>query len=84
MALIDSVKPYLKVDEDEDVQVQELIDSAAGYLTGAGIPQDETNPLYVLAIKMLTVHWHENREPIGSSSKIAFGLEGIITQLQNN
>lgn len=83
MALIDSVKPYLRDDGSSDEDIQAIIDSAVVYLAGAGIAVDETNPLYVLAVKMLTVHWNENREPIGSTSKIAFGLEGIITQLQN-
>lgn len=79
MALLDSVKLYCRTDED----VQPLIDAAEGYLTGAGITKSETMPLYILAVEMLVVHWYYNREPVGKADKIAFGLEGIILQLQN-
>jgi len=83
MALIDIVLPYIRDNSSSTEEIQSIIDSAVAYLTNAGVTEDETNPLYILAVKMLTVHWNENREPIGSTSKIAFGLEGIITQLQN-
>jgi uncharacterized phage protein (predicted DNA packaging) len=81
--LLEEVKEYLKVDgTDEDTEILGLIDAAEAYLTNAGVTKDETNELYKLAVKMLVVNWHENRQPIGKVDKLAFGLDSIITQLK--
>lgn len=81
--MLEEVKEYLKVDgTDEDTEILGLIDAAEAYLTNAGVTKDETNELYKLAVKMLVVNWHENRQPIGKVDKLAFGLDSIITQLK--
>ena len=59
-----------------------LITSAETYLQNAGIKKDYQNELYNLAIKLLVIHWYENREVVGNAGKLAFSLDNIITQLQ--
>jgi len=80
---LDEAKSYLLVDgTDEDTEITALIGAAETYLTNAGATLTAGNELAKLAVKMLVVHWHENREPVGQASKIAFGLSSIIAQLQ--
>lgn len=78
MALLDDVKLYCRTDED----LTALVDAAKLYLTNAGITATESNALYCLAIKMLVVHWHNNREVVGSADKLALGIDCIISQLK--
>ena len=81
--MLEKIKEYLKIDSnDEDITVQALITSAELYLKNAGVLEDYQNELYDLAIKMLVLHWYENREIIGNAQKMAFSLDNIITQLQ--
>lgn len=81
--MLEKIKEYLKIDSnDEDVTVQALITSAELYLKNAGVLEDYQNELYDLAIKMLVLHWYENREIVGNAKKMAFSLDNIITQLQ--
>ena len=78
-------KKYLKFEEDytdEDSDIIALISSAEGYLKNAGCVLNAGDEVAKLAIKMLVVHWYENREPIGQGNKLAFGLQSIITQLK--
>jgi len=79
MALADDVKTYCRTDED----VTAFVNAAESYLTNAGITADESNALYGLAVKMLVSHWYDNREPVGNTTKLEYGLAGIISQLQN-
>lgn len=81
--MLEEIKVYLRVDEDfEDVLIQTLITSAENYLYNAGINISYEIDLYKLAIKMLTLHWYENRLVSGSENHLPFGLENIITQLK--
>ena len=78
-------KRYLQIDEDDsdsDSEIQSLILAAEEYLKNAGCTLIEGNELAKLAVKILVVHWHENREPIGKGDKLQYGLAGIILQLQ--
>lgn len=79
--LTEQVKEYCRIDSEENIQP--LIDAAKAYLTNAGIPEDENEALYVLAVQMLVAHWYDNRQVVGNEKKLAFGLNGIILQLQN-
>ena len=83
--MLEKIKEYLKIDgNDEDITIQTLITSAELYLKNAGVIEDYQNELYDLAIKMLVLHWYENRESVlvGSiSKKLEFSLSNIITQL---
>ena len=81
--MLDNIKDYMKIDSsDEDLVITALITSAETYLQNAGIKIDYQNELYNLAIKLLVIHWYENREIVGRANKLAFSLDNIITQLQ--
>ena len=81
MALADDLKTYCKTSED----LSEFLEAAEIYLANAGIPEDETNALYRLAVKILVSHWYDNRQAvvIGTISKnIEYSLQNIIAQLK--
>ena len=81
--MLEQIKDYMKIDSsDEDLVITALITSAETYLQNAGIKKDYQNELYNLAIKLLVIHWYENREVVGNAGKLAFSLDNIITQLQ--
>ncbi len=79
----EEIKNYLRVDEDyDDILIQTLIKSAESYISNAGVCVSYEVELYSLAIKMLVLHWYENREVSGASEQIPFGLDNIIIQLK--
>lgn len=79
------IKNYCRIDSDEDIS--DLISAAETYIINAIEVKDkaemENNPIFVLACEMLISHWHDNRAVIGQSEEIPFGVEAIISQLQN-
>ena len=80
--MLEEIKNYMRIDEDyDDNLINSLIEAANIYMVNAGDKNFE-NDLYKLAIKMLVLHWYENREVIGEAKKLAFSLDNIITQLQ--
>ena len=80
--LIEEIKLYLRLDHDEeDGLLDGLLSSATEYLKNAGCVVTE-GELYNLAIKMIVLHWYENREVIGIGNKVPFGLDNIIFQLK--
>ncbi|MFT9116558.1 MAG: head-tail connector protein [Sporolactobacillus sp.] len=79
------VEEYLRVGPDDvpdEATIQGLMLAAEGYLLNAGCLLSTGDALAQLAEKMLVSHWYENREPVGIATKLAYGLNGIITQLQ--
>jgi uncharacterized phage protein (predicted DNA packaging) len=84
---LDEIKTFLRVDgTDEDGLIEGLQLGAETYLTNAGVTKDYANDLYKLAVKMLIIHWYENRMnfAIGKVEKIAFSLESIIFSIKYN
>lgn len=80
--MLEEIKNYMRIDEDyDDNLINSLIEAANLYMINAGVKKFE-NDLYKLAIKMLVLHWYDNREVIGEAKKLAFSLDNIITQLQ--
>ncbi|MGG7145138.1 head-tail connector protein [Clostridium nigeriense] len=83
---LEELKLFLRIDgEEEDTLIEGLQLGAEEYLKNAGITKDYSKELYKLAIRILVSHWYENRsvETVGKNvSKIAFGLDTIITQLK--
>ncbi len=83
--MLEEIKNYMRIDDNyDDSLINSLIESANIYLLNAGVKNFE-NDLYKLAIKMLVLHWYENREIVlvGSISKnLEFTMQNIITQLQ--
>ncbi len=60
------------------------INAAEVYLTNAGVPINESDPLYVQAVKMLVSCWYDNRtvDTADKNTPQPYGLNGIILQLQ--
>jgi len=82
VTMLEEIKNYMKIDDDvDDSLINSLIESANIYMVNAGVKNFE-NDLYKLAIKMLVLHWYENREVIGNANKLSFSLDNIITQLK--
>lgn len=82
---LNEAKKYLRIEidyTDEDDDITALTNSAEGYLKNAGCVLNSDDEVAKLAIKMLVVHWYENREPIGQGNQLAFGLQSLITQLK--
>ena len=80
--MLEEIKNYMRIDEDyDDNLISSLIEAANLYMVNAGVKNFKKD-LYKLAIKMLVLHWYENREVIGEAKKLAFSLDNIITQLQ--
>ncbi len=83
--MLEEIKNYMRIDEDyDDSLINSLIESANIYMVNAGVKNFE-NDLYKLAIKMLVLHWYENRDIVlvGSISKnLEFTMKNIITQLK--
>ncbi len=82
---LDEAKKYLRLeldDDEEDGDVEALINAAETYLKNGGCVLNDGDEVAKLATKMLVVHWYENREPLGETNKLAYGLQALITQLQ--
>ena len=80
--MLQEIKEYMRIDEDyDDLLICTLIKSAETYLYNSGVKETYPNELYCLAIKMLVLHWYENREVIGETKRLSFSLDNIITQL---
>lgn len=81
--MINTVKQYLKIDDDaDDLLIEGLINAAKTFMSNAGVIENTQNELYKLCINLLVCHWYENREITGNANKLAFSLESIITQLK--
>ena len=82
---LDEIKVYLRVDgTDEDGLIGSLQVAAEVFLANADVTVDYTNELYKLAIRLLIIHWYDNREVVGSVDKLAFSLESIIPSIRYN
>lgn len=78
------LKEFMRVDSnEEDGQIESLKLSAELYLKNAGVKVSYENELYALAVKLLTLHWYDNRSCIGESNKKVadISLTAIINQL---
>ncbi|UTH13299.1 head-tail connector protein [Macrococcus equipercicus] len=91
--LLDDVKEFMKIDGDEEnVTVKSLVMAAKPFIYSKtnyrfdyfkdleGKPMENAQAL--LALKMLCLHWYENREPVGSGELIAMSLNSMIIHLQ--
>lgn len=82
--ILDEIMYYSRIDKDEEQEVESLKESAEQYLLNAGIYKNYQNAVYLLAVKMLTKHFYDNRDIIASGNycEIPFGLQMLINQLQ--
>ncbi|GAB4073676.1 hypothetical protein GCM10028778_11790 [Barrientosiimonas marina] len=82
---IEDVKHYMRIDGDEDDQfISSLIEAAKIYiLNSTGIKPDESDALHQLVVKILCVHWYENRgaKDLESRAPMEFSVESIMNQI---
>lgn len=79
-----SVKSYLRIDEDDDDPLLEiLIESAEqSVIDGTRPDVDKKDKRYILATMMIVGHWYENRGVVSpNASNIPFGVISIMTLL---
>jgi len=80
---LEELKLFCRIDSsDEDTDLISLQLAAEQDLLISGIAKDYDSSLYVLAIKFLVNHWHENREATGDNKILPFGLNDIIIKLK--
>lgn len=82
------IKAFLRVDgTDEDALIATLQLAAEVYITNTGVTKDYANALYELAVKLLIIHWFDNRaiETTGPNfRKVSFSLECMISSIKYN
>ena len=89
----DDVKEFMKIDGDEEnVTIESLIMAAKSFIYSKTNyrfdffkdleGQTMENAQALLALKMLCLHWYENREPVGSGELLAMSLNSLIIHLQ--
>lgn len=79
------VMRYCRIDDEEEAPlVIGLIQSAKAYLANAGVPEpEEDSPLYLLAVKAMTLHFYDHRGMTEDHSSSAIpGMSNTITQLK--
>lgn len=82
---LDELKIFIRADgTDEDLLIGSLQIAAEIFITNTGVIKDYANELYRLAVKLLVLHWYENREVVGKADKLAFSLETIIFSIKYN
>lgn len=81
---LDAVKSYCRVDgEEEDALLLSLVDAAKDYLEGAGVMEPEAEePLYLLAVKALVLHYYDHRGLTESALPGSPGIRNAIVQLK--
>lgn len=81
--LLKEVRNYLRAPEEDDEEIKSLINAAKRIMRNAGIREDENNPQYVLAIKLITSQYYEKRLPSSSNQNKSFilSLNSLLIQL---
>lgn len=81
---IQDIKLFLRIGHDEeDDLLNSLKIASEEYLYNAGCIKNYENELYKLSIKLLIVHWYENRGLIGNATYVKHSLESMIYQLRD-
>ena len=79
-------KNYARIDyDDDDELIETLIEASKCYVQeSTGKNYDENNSLYVLLIKILTLHFYENRQAISSNSvnEVPYSITNLLTHIQ--
>lgn len=82
---LDDVKTYCRIDgNDEDELIQSFVDTAKGYLEGAGVPEPEADdPRYLLCVKAMVLEFYDHRGMTESVTPSAIpGLANMVVQLK--
>lgn len=82
---LEAVKSYCRIDgNDEDELIQAFVDTAKGYLDGAGVPEPEADdPRYLLCVKAMVLEFYDHRGMTESVTPSAIpGLANMVVQLK--
>ncbi|MGM9566467.1 head-tail connector protein [Evtepia sp.] len=82
---LEAVKSYCRIDgNDEDELIQAFVDTAKGYLEGAGVPEPEADdPRYLLCVKAMVLEFYDHRGMTESVTPSAIpGLANMVVQLK--
>lgn len=81
--LLKEVKSYLRAEDEIDEEIIPLINAAKRIMRNAGIKEDEDNPEYIMALKLITSQYYEKRLPSGSNQNKSFvlSLNSLLIQL---
>ena len=83
---LEACKQYMRVDgNDDDELIASLMAAAKEYLAGAGIEEGaEPAPLYLMAVRSLTLHYYDHRDAVGGEAPLPLGLRPILNQLKHS
>lgn len=82
---LEAVKSYCRIDgNDEDELIQAFVDTAKGYLDGAGVPEPEADdPRYLLCVKAMVLEFYDHRGMTESATPSAIpGIQNMVNQLK--
>lgn len=84
MVDVKDVKSFGKIEYDgDDENVGRCLDSAIEFLKASGVPQQDNNKLYDMAVLRMALHFYENREELSNFRQIPLGINTMIEQLRN-
>ena len=84
---IEDIKTYCRIDENEDVELQELQQAAEVYIENAVDAKDKLNydnKVYRLLVLMLVNHWYNNRDLVvigTTTADLPIGFRSLMQQL---
>jgi uncharacterized phage protein (predicted DNA packaging) len=82
---IEEFKNYARIDyNDDDEFIQSLIEASKKYIEeSTGKTLDENNSLHTLLLKILTLHFYENRQAITSNSvnEVPYTITNLLTHI---
>lgn len=83
MAVLEDVAKYIRTDSHDETLVA-IVDSAIDYISSAtGKEFDDGNAIHVMALKMLSAHWYDNRGAMTSYTvQIPFSVETMLAHIR--
>ncbi|WP_370852263.1 head-tail connector protein [Megasphaera elsdenii] len=88
MTELEDIKNYARIDADiadDDALLESLIEAAKRYIeTNTGKEYQEDDPVMLLCLRILVVHWYTNRSAVskGSIQKYPHSLSDILKHIE--
>lgn len=83
---IEEFKNYARIDYNEDDElIYEIIEASKKYIEqSTGKAFDDNDSLSILLLKILTLHFYENRQAVTSNSvnEVPFTITNLLTHIQ--
>lgn len=82
---VEEFKNYARIDySEDDLLIYELIEASKRYIEECtGKTFDDNNKLCVLLLKILTLHFYENRQAITSNTanEVPYSITNLLTHI---